>query len=218
MRCERCGGPIGNKLIRFNGRTICENCARDLKVDRMFRSPTDLFGESFPILGELTNAILGGGADLEFSNTKIRCPRCMTTLRDIEKTGKIGCIECYNTFNETILKDVLRRQGTGEYKGRKPGEEIDIGEDTDTAAGAGVADAQKETSSADKKPADGAAKKAPSGASKKNEDMLERIKKSDIGMLSDEELEKAMKEAAAKEDYDLAIRLRDEIKSRKEGN
>ena len=205
MRCERCGGPIGNKLIRFNGRTICENCARDLKVDRMFRSPTDLFGESFPILGELTNAILGGGADLEFSNTKIRCPRCMTTLRDIEKTGKIGCIECYNTFNETILKDVLRRQGTGEYKGRKPGEEIDIGEDT----AAGVADSQKETSSADKKPADGAVKKAPSGASKKNDD---------IGMLSDEELEKAMKEAAAKEDYDLAIRLRDEIKSRKEGN
>ena len=193
MRCERCGGPIGNKLIRFNGRTICENCARDLKVDRMFRSPTDLFGESFPILGELTNAILGGGADLEFSNTKIRCPRCMTTLRDIEKTGKIGCIECYNTFNETILKDVLRRQGTGEYKGRKPGEEIDIGEDTDTAAG--VADAQKETSSADKKPADGAVKKAPSGASKKNDDILERIKKSDLG-----------------------IRLRDEIKSRKEGN
>ena len=41
--------------------------------------------------------------------------------------------------------------------------------------------------------------------------------KADLGMLSDEDLEKGIKVAAEAEEYKLASKLRDELKGRKEG-
>ena len=72
--------------------------------------------------------VFSAGSDLDFANAKIRCPRCGTTLRDIESGGQLGCIECYNTFNESIMKNILKRQGSSEYMGRKPGEAADVKE------------------------------------------------------------------------------------------
>ena len=110
MRCERCGAPIVNKFIRVNGVLLCEKCARDFNVEDPFRgSMATLLNQPFSVLGEITNALMTGGNELDFANanTKIRCPKCGTTLKDVETNGTVGCIECYNTFNETILKDIL---------------------------------------------------------------------------------------------------------------
>ena len=41
--------------------------------------------------------------------------------------------------------------------------------------------------------------------------------KADLGMLSDEDIEKGIQVAAEAEEYKLASRLRDELKGRKEG-
>ena len=49
-------------------------------------------------------------------------------------------------------------------------------------------------------------------------EMLAKLAKADLGMLSDEELENGIKLAAQNEDYILASKLRDELKGRKEGN
>ncbi|MBR6483988.1 MAG: UvrB/UvrC motif-containing protein [Clostridiales bacterium] len=209
MRCERCGGPIdGNRIIRLNGVTICERCARELRVDTTLMSEASLLGQAFPMLDELTNAFMSAGPDLEFANTKIRCPKCGTTLRDVETSGQVGCIECYNVFNETVLKRILKSQGSSEYKGRAPGEGVELKMDGPAAEGPG-----EKTPKA--KAAPKSAPKPPKEPTKK--DLLERIKKADLGMISDSDLEEAMKLAAEKEDYDLAARFRDELKSRKEG-
>ncbi|SEW31288.1 Protein-arginine kinase activator protein McsA [Ruminococcaceae bacterium KH2T8] len=219
MRCERCGGPINsNKIIRLNGVLLCEKCARDLNVEDPFRgSVASMLNQPFSVLGELTNAIMTGGNDLDFANanTKIRCPKCGTTLRDVETNGTVGCIECYNTFNETILKDILKRQGSSDYKGRQPADPAkidDIKIDTRISEGA-----------ARKKPAEPVSEKKTEPAPAKKEkadktEILEKIKKADLGTVSDEDLEEAMKLAAKNEDYDLAVRLRDELKSRKGEN
>jgi hypothetical protein len=45
-----------------------------------------------------------------------------------------------------------------------------------------------------------------------------KLEKADLGMLSDEDLQTAIKLAAENEDYILASKLRDELKGRKEGN
>lgn len=202
MRCERCGGPIGNRIIRLNGVTICENCARELRVDETLRTGT-LLNQTFPILGELTNAIMSSGSDLEFSNTKIVCPRCKTTLRDVETTGTLGCIDCYNTFGSIIEKELLKRMGSSEYKGRKPGEHAE----------------HKFFFEENKEEEKSAPDKAPVNEEKKPETKgdlsLEKIAKADLGMIPTEILEDAMMKAAQKEDYMLAARLRDEINSRK---
>ena len=214
MRCERCGAPLGNKIIRYNGMLLCEKCARDLRVEDPFRgSVADLFDQSFSILGELSNAIMTGGNELDFANanTQIRCPRCRTTLRDVETNGAVGCIECYNTFNETILKDILKRQGSSEYKGRKPGTRAEIEESGETELEPKTPD--KRAAAAKPEPEK---KEDPKPSSKA--DLLEKIKKADLGTVSDDDLKEAMMLAAKNEDYDLAARLRDELKSRKGDN
>ena len=106
MRCSRCGAQIGNSYVRFNGVLLCEDCARELKVDEVFRRQNSLFDQAFPMLGDFPG-VFSSGSDLDFANAKIRCPRCGTTLRELESGGQLGCIECYNTFNESILKDIL---------------------------------------------------------------------------------------------------------------
>ena len=70
MRCSRCGGQIGNTFVKTNGMILCENCARDLKIDEVFRRQADMFNQVFPSLD-----VFSLGNDLDFSNTKIRCPR-----------------------------------------------------------------------------------------------------------------------------------------------
>ena len=127
------------------------------------------------------------------------------TLRDVESSGQVGCIECYNVFNETILKTILKRQGSSDYLGRNPGDEIVIPEESEQMAAEDAADEGKK----EQQPVP---EKKPAG---KKKDILEKIKNADLGMVSDEDLMEAMKLAAEKEDYDLAARFRDELNSRK---
>ena len=209
MRCSRCGAQIGNSYVRFNGVLLCEDCARELKVDEVFRRQNSLFDQAFPMLGDFPG-VFSSGSDLDFANAKIRCPRCGTTLRELESGGQLGCIECYNTFNESILKDILKRQGSSEYMGRKPGEAANI--KVNTKAEAAPSEDKQET--ADTAPS----KEETKQPETKQEDILEKVKDADLSGFTDLELEDAMKKAAAAEDYALAVKLRDELKSRKEGN
>ena len=215
MRCSKCGAQIGNSYARVNGVLLCENCARDLKLDDMFRRTSSILDQAFPSLGELPG-VFSLGSDLDFANAKIRCPRCGTSLRDIETSGELGCIECYNTFNESILKNILKRQGSSEYMGRKPGAAADI-----------KLEAQPDrTIQSDSIPAEESAKLASElkdkaakpEAKKEDKDLLEKLKNADLGTVPDDMLEEGMKQAAAAEDYSLAVRLRDELKSRKGEN
>ena len=209
MRCSRCGAQIGNSYVRFNGVLLCEDCARELKVDEVFRRQNSLFDQAFPMLGDFPG-VFSSGSDLDFANAKIRCPRCGTTLRELESGGQLGCIECYNTFNESILKDILKRQGSSEYMGRKPGEAANIKVSDKTEA----APSEDKQETADTAPA----KEETKQPETKQEDILEKVKDADLSGFTDLELEDAMKKAAAAEDYALAVKLRDELKSRKEGN
>lgn len=230
MRCSRCGAQIGNSFVKVNGTLLCDNCARDLKIDDVFKRQTDMFNQAFPSLDVFPN-VFSLGSELEFANTKIRCPRCGTSLRDIESGGQLGCIECYNTFNESIMKNLLKRQGSSEYMGRKPGEtavinlEEDSAEDTDEKTET-KPKARKTTKAAADKDAKEAEKAEPKVETidKKEEtkaedkDILEKLKKADLGTVPDDMLEQGMKKAAEVEEYDLAVKLRDELKSRKGGN
>ena len=209
MRCSRCGAQIGNSYVRFNGVLLCEDCARELKVDEVFRRQNSLFDQAFPMLGDFPG-VFSSGSDLDFANAKIRCPRCGTTLRELESGGQLGCIECYNTFNESILKDILKRQGSSEYMGRKPGEAANI----KVSAKAEAAPSEDKQETAEAAPSKEEAKQPET----KQEDILEKVKDADLSGFTDLELEDAMKKAAVAEDYALAVKLRDELKSRKEGN
>ncbi len=220
MRCERCGALIGNSYVRFNGTLLCDNCARDLKIDEIFRRQNSMLEQSFPSLSEIPS-VFSLGSELDFANAKIRCPRCGMTLKDIDSSGQLGCIECYNTFNETILKNILKRQGSSEYLGRKPGKAAETTSNVTEPVPGQIPDAPAAKDVSAKTPAQAAgeekSQKVQPDATQDDKAILDRLRKADLGTVPDDVLEDGMKRAAAAEDYDLAARLRDELKSRKEG-
>ena len=215
MRCQRCGGLIGSSYATVNGAYFCDNCARDMKIEDVFRKQASLFEQAFPILGELTNGIMGTPADLDFGNNKIKCPKCGTTLRELDSKGVLGCIECYNTYNETVLKNILKKQGSSEYIGRKPGVEagIEVNEELTEEASKDIKTSDNKTEATPEfEP------KAEEKVSDNGENLLDKFNDSDWSAISDSEIEAGMMAAAKAENYQLAAKLRDELKKRKEGN
>ena len=217
MRCERCGKELTNRIIKINGVTYCDNCARLMGYDRYLRDPADLMGNPFAPLDQIASSLLQMN-ELDFGNSTLKCPKCGMTLREFENEGRVGCIECYNTFNDNIVREMFKQQGNSEYAGRLPNQSADIGDSnqpiireqktapaTIPAETAPKAEAPKEEKPAEtKKPEKGAL-------------TIDQLKKADLGMLSDEDLEKGIKLAAEVEEYILASKLRDELKGRKEG-
>lgn len=51
------------------------------------------------------------------------CPRCGDTWSDIQKSGKVGCAACYQTFADRLLPFVQKIHGTGIHVGRAPRQE-----------------------------------------------------------------------------------------------
>ncbi len=214
MRCSRCGAQIGNSYVRFNGVLLCDSCARELKIGEVFRRQNALFDQAFPMLDEFPG-IFSAGSDLDFANAKIRCPRCGTTLRELESGGQLGCIECYNTFNESIMKNILKLQGSSEYMGRKPAKAAEIKADVKDAVSSDPVQGEElsaQHAASEKKTIKDKKEEA------KTEDLLAKVKDADLTEFTDKEIEDAMKKAAEAEEYSLAVKLRDELKSRKGEN
>ncbi len=222
MRCERCGKELTNRIIKINGVTYCENCARLMGYDRFLRDPSDLLGNPFSPLDEIASSLMQM-SELDFGNSTLTCPKCGMTLREFENEGRVGCIECYNTFNDNIIREMFKQQGNSEYAGRLPSQSADTEAKTaevqvtrkplPSKAGSDEAEQDNKQESKPEKKAEEPAIKEDS----KSGLTLEQLMKADIGMLSDEDLEKGIKVAAEAEEYKLASRLRDELKGRKEG-
>ena len=143
------------------------------------------------------------------------------TLRDFEKKGRLGCIECYNTFNDYIVKEMFKQQGESTYGGRMPGQAAELSNIAKEAPSDSVKDepsAKEPVKEERKEPEKSAGPEAAPEKKKDSGELLAKLAKADLGMLSDEELAEGIKLAAENEDYILASKLRDELKGRKGGN
>lgn len=218
MRCERCGVELTNKIIKINDVPYCENCARLMGYGKFLRSPEEMLGSAFSPFDEIASSIMQM-SELDFGNSALSCPKCGMSLRDFERKGRLGCIECYNTFNDYIVKEMFKQQGDSRYDGRLPGQNAELPE---IESGDKPAKKQEETTpETDIKEESKEPEQAPAEEPAKTENVaerLEKLSKADLGMISDEELEAGIKLAAENEDYILASKLRDELKGRKEGN
>ena len=220
MRCERCGVELTNKIIKINDVAYCENCARLMGYGKFLRSPEEMLGSAFSPFDEIASTIMQM-SDLDFGNSALSCPKCGMTLRDFEKKGRLGCIECYNTFNDYIVKEMFKQQGESTYGGRMPGSTAELPglEKTDAPAGKKEESVKPAEVKVETKKDEKAEEPVPEKKEQDNSaEMLAKLAKADLGMLSDEELENGIKLAAQNEDYILASKLRDELKGRKAGN
>ena len=218
MRCERCGVELTNKIIKINDVPYCENCARLMGYGKFLRSPEEMLGSAFSPFDEIASTIMQM-SELDFGNSALSCPKCGMSLRDFERKGRLGCIECYNTFNDYIVKEMFKQQGDSRYDGRLPGQNAELPE---IESGDKPAKKQEETTpETEIKEESKEPEQAPDKEPAKTENVaerLEKLSKADLGMISDEELEAGIKLAAENEDYILASKLRDELKGRNGGN
>ena len=224
MRCERCGKELTNRIIKINGVTYCDNCARIMGYDRYLRDPADLLGNPFAPLDQIASSFLQMN-ELDFGNSTLKCPKCGMTLREFENEGRVGCIECYNTFNDNIVREMFKQQGNSEYAGRLPNQSAEVDVTSDevimkrklSQALTKVSDTPDKAEEMTDKRVEKKEEKAPEKKLEKGSLTIDQLKKADLGMLSDEDLEKGIKLAAEVEEYILASKLRDELKGRKEG-
>ena len=91
---------VGDKMQKVD---LCEECAKTKGVN-------DPAGFS------LADLLLGLGASKEIEDTaggeELKCPVCGFTQADFKKAGRLGCSECYVTFNDP-LQSLLKSMHKG---------------------------------------------------------------------------------------------------------
>lgn len=122
MLCDNCGKREAN--VRYseniNGRrkelNLCEECSQKLGISHMdFSMPIDFssfFGEfmedfATPEFMPLLNEIKA-----------LKCNNCGSTFEDIANTGRLGCGNCYDVFEERLDPIIRRMQGANRHVGR----------------------------------------------------------------------------------------------------
>ena len=53
------------------------------------------------------------------------CPKCGRSFQDFQKTGKLGCGECYETFYSSIKVTIKQMQGVSGHSGKIPSHSAD---------------------------------------------------------------------------------------------
>lgn len=108
---------------------LCERCAAEKGVE----SPASVQDNT---LVKFVGATVGKGTidpALMPAGGGASCPSCGATLQDFRQSGRLGCADCYRTW-EAALRDILRKlHGAtlhmGErYTGRPAAEPVDPGE------------------------------------------------------------------------------------------
>ena len=118
MQCEHCKATkavihftqiVNNEQITFH---LCEPCAkvRGLKNTENF--------SSFPV-GEFLSEVGANvfkGTDGKTASSK-ECSFCGATYDNFQRSGKIGCAQCYFTFEEEVGILLRRIQGSQQHVG-----------------------------------------------------------------------------------------------------
>ncbi len=122
MLCQKCHKNNASVHIKqvINGnvseRMLCSECAEKENVNPFFSIGADSLFSGF-----FSDSILSGAG---ISEKKI-CPICKSTKRDLAKTGRAGCAECYNVFSEELSKIIYGIHGNTTHLGSAPGKHVE---------------------------------------------------------------------------------------------
>ncbi|OVE76136.1 hypothetical protein BVX98_06565 [bacterium F11] len=122
MICSKC--QKNEATVHFtgvvNGKTtqldVCGSCSEKLGISfqSIFNFPTvpSHFSELFNLLSNWPQSPF---TPLNVNN----CPKCRWTVNQIQKTGKLGCSECYTHFQQELSHILKTIQGTTTHRGKK---------------------------------------------------------------------------------------------------
>ena len=110
MQCEECGKRPAEVLVTtvVNGqaasRHLCRECVKKYKAG-------DLQGVLAAVLSAMAH---------KQQTPDITCHGCGLTYGEFQKTGMLGCAECYQAFRQHLAPLITRVQGRAQHAGRRP--------------------------------------------------------------------------------------------------
>ena len=112
MKCDKCGvrEATHHNFKNINGVSseshLCYECAKSEDMFADFKQVK--IGEFFD---EKPSVVL----------KEKKCPVCLTGIKDIARTGLVGCSECYNVFSTELEKAIYQTQRSLKHYGKKAG-------------------------------------------------------------------------------------------------
>ena len=110
MLCEECGQRNAEVIMttliggQSTTRHLCRECVKKYKA-----------GDLQAVLA----AVLSTMSEKQHT-PEITCPRCGETYAEFQKTGMLGCAECYRAFQKELTPLIARVQGRSQHAGRRP--------------------------------------------------------------------------------------------------
>lgn len=192
MLCDNCGKREAN--VRYseniNGKTkelnLCEECSKKLGITEMdFNMPID-FSSFF---GEFMEDFATPEFMPLFNEVKaLKCKNCGYTFDDIVNTGKLGCEDCYDVFEDKLDTIIKKIQGANRHVGR-------------------IGKLLNESNSNE-----GSIKNGNVKEDIQTTDELQKDSKANSKEMEIERLQRELKNAIKEERYEDAAKIRDEIK------
>jgi protein arginine kinase activator len=116
MLCDVCKereGVVSVTKMENNSVTLenlCEKCAAARGIETTVTMPKHPLSD---FLSGVQQQLGGQQGD------SVRCAFCLTTLREFRNSGRLGCMHCYGTFEQS-LRELLRKiHGNSRHNGRR---------------------------------------------------------------------------------------------------
>lgn len=96
---------------------LCEECARDSGASKASETPSP--GAMF------TTSLISFGDKLSRSrgmDHQVTCPQCEMTYQEFRLKGRLGCLDCYSTFEEGLITLMEKVHGSSHHIGTGPTE------------------------------------------------------------------------------------------------
>lgn len=122
MLCENCGKRVANVQYseNINGRKkelhLCQECSQKLGITTQnYAMPFDFGNLLGSFLEEFNTPIF---SPLLQEVKDLTCDSCGYTFEDIVHTGRYGCPNCYETFEDRMDPILKKLQGSNRHTGR----------------------------------------------------------------------------------------------------
>jgi protein arginine kinase activator len=98
---------VNEKVKKLN---LCEECAlsKGIGVQPPFS------------IGELLGGLNPSGIEISAEDKSFTCPGCGMSFADFKETGRLGCYQCYEAFNKSLMPVISNIHKSTKHIGKIP--------------------------------------------------------------------------------------------------
>ena len=119
MKCQKCQkNEVTTHIKRvINGELeeykLCGECAKEMGYGNLFMDFSTSFADDF-------NSLFGSFFEnaLPARTQATRCENCGSSYTDIQRTGMMGCADCYKLFESELMPTIRKLHGNTSHCGK----------------------------------------------------------------------------------------------------